>query len=127
MSDEFKVKYKKLQHRKTGEIITIGDFREGHGWEWKTLVDWTYRNPSKFFSPFAAYIVPKDLKSGERVIINDVIPAVLATLAHFARKPVAFSVEVTQYQVPNREWGGGELRQNILGLVLPMLLWHGVL
>jgi len=73
VNDEFKVKYKKLQHRKTGEIITLGDFREGHGWEWKTLVDWTYRNPSKFFSPFAAYIVPKDLKSGERVLINDVI------------------------------------------------------
>lgn len=73
VNDEFKVKYKKLQHRKTGEIITIGDFREGHGWEWKTLVDWTYRNPSKFFSSFAAYIVPKDLKSGERVLINDVI------------------------------------------------------
>jgi len=73
VNDEFKVKYKKLQHRKTGEIITIGDFREGHGWEWKTLVDWTYKNPSKFFSPFAAYIVPKDLKPGERVLINDVI------------------------------------------------------
>lgn len=73
VSDEFKVKYKKLQHRKTGEIITIGDFRVGHRWEWKTLVDWTYRNPSKFFSPYAAYIVPKDLKSGERVLINDVI------------------------------------------------------
>ena len=73
VSDEFKVKYKKLQHRKTGEIITIGDFRADHGWEWKTLVNWTYRNPSKFFSPFAAYIVPKDLKSSERVLINDVI------------------------------------------------------
>ena len=73
VSDEFKVKYKKLQHRKTGEIITIGDFRADGGWEWKTLVDWTSRNPSKFFSPFAAYIVPKDLKKGERVLINDVI------------------------------------------------------
>lgn len=73
VSDEFKVKYKKLQHRKTGEIITIGDFREGNGSEWKTLVNWTSENPSKFFSPFAAYIVPKDLKSGERVLINDVI------------------------------------------------------
>ena len=73
VSDEFKVKYKKLQHRKTGEIITIGDFRADGGSEWKTLVNWTSRNPSKFFSPYAAYIVPKDLKSGERVLINDVI------------------------------------------------------
>ena len=73
VSDEFKVKYKKLQHRKTGEIITIGDFRADGGSEWRTLVNWSYKNPSKFFSPFAAYIVPKDLKSGERVLINDVI------------------------------------------------------
>ena len=73
VSDEFKVKYKKLQHRKTGEIITIGDFRAGNGPEWKTLVNWTSKNPSKFFSPYAAYIVPKDLKKGERVLINDVI------------------------------------------------------
>ena len=76
VSDEFKVKYKKLQHRKTGEIITIGDFREDNFYSdlgYKTLVDWTSKNPSKFFSPFAAYIVPKDLKSGERVLINDVI------------------------------------------------------
>ena len=76
VSDEFKVKYKKLQHRKTGEIITIGDFREDNFYSnlgYKTLVDWTSKNPSKFFSPYAAYIVPKDLKSGERVLINDVI------------------------------------------------------
>ena len=73
VSDEFKVKYKKLQHRKTGEIITIGDFRADGGSEWRTLVNWSHNNPSKFFSPFAAYIVPKDLKSGERVLINDVI------------------------------------------------------
>jgi len=73
VSDEFKVKYKKLQHRKTGEIITIGDFRSDGGSEWKTLVNWTSKNPSKFFSPYAAYIIPKDLKSGERVLINDII------------------------------------------------------
>ena len=76
VSDEFKVKYKKLQHRKTGKIITIGDFREDNFYSnlgYKTLVDWTSKNPSKFFSPYAAYIVPKDLKSGERVLINDVI------------------------------------------------------
>jgi hypothetical protein len=76
VSDQFKVKYKKLQHRKTGEIITIGDFREDNFYSnlgYKTLVDWTSKNPSKFFSPYAAYIVPKDLKSGERVLINDVI------------------------------------------------------
>ena len=73
VSDEFKVKYKKLQHRKTGEIITIGDFRADGGSEWKTLVNWTSENPSKFFSPYAAYVIPKDLKKGERVLINDVI------------------------------------------------------
>ena len=73
MNNEFKVKYKKLQHRKTGEIITIGDFRADGGSEWKTLVNWTSENPSKFFSHYAAYVIPKDLKKGERVLINDLI------------------------------------------------------
>ena len=48
-------------------------FLGGNLSRYKTLVNWTSRNPSKFFSPFAAYIVPKDLKPGERVLINDVI------------------------------------------------------
>ena len=76
VNDEFKVKYKKLKNRTTGHIVTLGDFREDLHYlnmGYKTLVNWTSRNPSKFFSPFAAYIVPKDLKSGERVLINDVI------------------------------------------------------
>ena len=76
VSDEFKVKYKNVKDKLTGKIITLGDFREDHYFRksrYKTLVNWTSRNPSKFFSPFAAYIVPKDLKSGERVLINDVI------------------------------------------------------
>ena len=75
VSDQFKVKYKKKKDKLTGKIITIGDYRADHhdSWRYKTVVDWTSRNPSKFFSPFAAYIVPKDLKYGERVLINDVI------------------------------------------------------
>jgi len=76
VSDEFKIKYKKVKDKLTGKIITLGDFREDHYYRksrYKTLVNWTSRNPSKFFSPFAAYIVPKDLKSGERVLINDII------------------------------------------------------
>jgi hypothetical protein len=75
VSDQFKVKYKKKKDKLTGKIITIGDYRADHhdSWRYKTVVDWTSRNTSKFFSPFAAYIVPKDLKSGERVLINDVI------------------------------------------------------
>jgi len=75
VSDEFKVKYKKIKRRITGEIITIGDYRADSrdSWKYKTLVDWTYKNPSKFFSPYAAYVIPKDLKKGECVLINDVI------------------------------------------------------
>ena len=76
VSDEFKIKYKMVKDKLTGKIITLGDFREDNYLNesrYKTLVNWTSRNPSKFFSTFAAYIVPKDLKPGERVLINDVI------------------------------------------------------
>lgn len=76
VGDEFKIKYKKVKDKLTGKIVTLGDFREDHYFRksrYKTLVDWTSSNPSRFFSPYAAYIVPIDLKSGERVLINDVI------------------------------------------------------
>ena len=75
VSDEFKIKYKKIKHRITGEIITIGYFRADsrYSCKYKTLVDWTSKNPSKFFSPYAAYVIPKDLKKGECVLINEVI------------------------------------------------------
>ena len=76
VSDEFKIKYKKVKDKLTGKIITLGDFREDHYFRksrYKTLVNWTSENPSKFFSPYAAYVIPKDLKKGECVLINDVI------------------------------------------------------
>ena len=37
------------------------------------VIDWTYYYPYTFNSPFAAYLIPKDIKTGERVFIEDLI------------------------------------------------------
>lgn len=76
-SDEIRCKYKIIQNKKTGEIITYGDYRqemwsdEKH--DYLVVIDWTYYYPYKFNSPYAAYLIPKDIAIGEKVIIEDVI------------------------------------------------------
>jgi hypothetical protein len=38
-----------------------------------TAIDWTYYYPYHFESPFAAYLIPKDLQIGETVFLEDLI------------------------------------------------------
>lgn len=77
-SDEISSKYKVIQNKKTGEIITYGDYRQ-EMWsdeneeDYLVVIDWTYYYPYKFDSPYAAYLIPKDIAIGEKVIIEDVI------------------------------------------------------
>lgn len=42
-----------------------------------TAIDWTYYYPYHFESPFAAYLVPKDLQIGETVFLEDLIEDVI--------------------------------------------------
>ena len=73
-SPEIRSKFAIWQNRITGEIEVDGDFRANYGHEeWEQVVDWTFYYPVKFESPFAAYLVPADLKVGERVFIEDLI------------------------------------------------------
>jgi hypothetical protein len=76
-SSAIRQKYCIRQHRKTGEIKVIGDFREVHELDrnndFVTVIDWTYYYPYTFESPFAAYLIPKDIVIGERVFIEDLI------------------------------------------------------
>lgn len=83
-------KFSVLQNINTGEIEMIKDFRSGRNRttyfiddfdgetnteqpEFKTVIDWTYYYPYQFELPFAAYLIPKDLKKGNRVFIEDLI------------------------------------------------------
>ena len=76
-SDKIRSKYSIVQNKKTGEIEIVGDYRGGihsdNNGEFITVIDWTFYYPHSFKSPFAAYLIPKDIVIGERVFIEDLI------------------------------------------------------
>ena len=73
-SDEIKSKYAVIQNKETGEIEVIGDYRSGYGGDgYDVVIDFTFYYPHHFKSPFAAYLIPEDLKAGERVYLEDLI------------------------------------------------------
>lgn len=74
-SDEIRSKYAVLQNKETGEIEVLTDFRSGFIEEndYEMVIDFTFYYPHNFPSPFAAYLVPRDIKIGERVFIDDLI------------------------------------------------------
>ena len=75
-SDKIRSKYAVVQNKKTGEIIVIGDFRSrfnSDGDDFEMVINWTGYYPHNFTSPFAAYLIPKDIKKGERVLLEDLI------------------------------------------------------
>jgi hypothetical protein len=71
------------QHKKTGEVRVIGDYRsimnikeDGH-WDEVMPVTFYYSNYQK--SPFAAYLIPNDLHDGSAVLIPDPIEDILGS------------------------------------------------
>ena len=69
---KIRTKYAVYRNTNTGEYVQKGDFR-WIGSEFETVIDFTYYYPYHFESPFAAYLVPKDLASGTRVLLEDLI------------------------------------------------------
>jgi hypothetical protein len=60
-----------VQNRLTGEIEVIGDYRAGPSVpDAEFVIDFTFHYPYRFDSPFAAYLVPRDIKVGERVLLE---------------------------------------------------------
>ena len=74
-SAEIRSKYSVIQNKITGEIEIIGDYRieSDYNKKFETVIEWTYYYPHTFKSPFAAYLIPKDIKISERVFIEDLI------------------------------------------------------
>ncbi len=71
-------KYKIYQNKNTGKIIVFGDFRQElftdyNLEDYEVIIDWTTYYPYKFNLPYAAYLIPKDIAIGEKVMIEDVI------------------------------------------------------
>jgi hypothetical protein len=72
-SNKIRSKYSVAQHKLTGEIKILGDYRWNDLDEYEVVIDWTFYYPYSFKSPFAAYLIPKDIKIGEKVFIEDLI------------------------------------------------------
>ena len=74
-SSEIHSKFSVIQNKATGEIMVLGDYRMGKkfGSKWEQVIGWTEFYPNKFPNPYAAYLIPKDIKIGERVIVTDLI------------------------------------------------------
>ncbi len=73
-SSKIRSKYAVLQNPETGAIQVTGDLRARNrepGYE--TVIDFTFFYPHSFPSPFAAYLIPSDLKVSERVFLEDLI------------------------------------------------------
>ncbi len=73
-SKNIKSKYAIFQHKETGEIEEVGDFRSNFDPDkYEKVIDWTWYYPYSFPAPYAAYLIPKDLKPGQKVWIDDLI------------------------------------------------------
>jgi hypothetical protein len=76
-SDNIKSKFAILQHKKTGNIQVISDYRSemtnSDSEEYEIVINWTYYYPYHFKLPFAAYLIPKNIKVGELVFVKDLI------------------------------------------------------
>ena len=70
-SEEIKRKSIIYQNKETGEIMIGSDFRSrgAEGYE-ELMVVWSY---PCFESPYAAYLIPKDIEVGEKVWLEDLI------------------------------------------------------
>ena len=76
-SPDIKSKFAVFQNAKTGLIEVTADYRTHVSQGMEIVIDFTNYYPYNFPSPFAAYLIPKDLKHGEHVILEDVIEDVI--------------------------------------------------
>jgi hypothetical protein len=74
-SKEIRSKYAIYRNKKTGLFEHFEDYRAigRHSEEYEEIIDWTFYYPFNFTSPFAAYLIPKDIAMGERVMLEDLI------------------------------------------------------
>lgn len=74
-SNQIRSKFAIMQDKISGEIEILTDYRS-YSRETdmsKKVINWTYYYPHNFTSPFAAYLIPGDIQTGERVFLEDLI------------------------------------------------------
>jgi hypothetical protein len=75
------------QHPKTKKIKLWGDCRWEPGDGYELVLPFRSYYPYSFPEPFAAYLLPADLKQGERVWIEDVIEDIVAVWGNQGYNP----------------------------------------
>lgn len=70
-SPKIRSKFAVFQNEETGEVTVVGDYRASRNEN--VVIDFTFYYPHSWPSPFAAYLIPPDLKPGEVVILEDLI------------------------------------------------------
>jgi hypothetical protein len=83
------------QHRKTGEIYVSGDVRGHPGEEYELAVDYRSYYPYSFAEPFAAYLIPDDLRAGEEVWLEDLIEDVVGVWGNQGYQPRLAAAEAS--------------------------------
>ena len=78
-SKKIRAKFQVLQHRVTGEVSVVADYRTFLDADWEVAIDWTRHYPHQWPLPFAAYLLPADLQVGERVLLEDLIEDLVGT------------------------------------------------
>ena len=78
-SDKIKVMYALERNLETGEVKVLQDSWEIYAYHENAekVIDKVYYYPYQFPSPFAAYLVPPDIKIGEMVILEDLIEDII--------------------------------------------------
>jgi len=77
-SPAIKSKYAVYQNVTTGEIDVINDYRAENQTNGLTnVIKFTYYYPHQFENPYAAYLIPADIKVGECVWLDDLIEDVV--------------------------------------------------
>jgi hypothetical protein len=80
-SPEIRSKFRVTQNQATGEIDIQADYRCGPPAEgWEVVIDWRHHYPHAWTNPFAAYLLPADLRVGEAVILDDLIEDLVGTV-----------------------------------------------
>ena len=72
-SDALHSKFAVMQNIKTGQITVVSDYRDRMYSNLEAVIPFSFYYPYNFASPFAAYLIPKDIKVGERVLLLDLI------------------------------------------------------
>jgi hypothetical protein len=83
------------QHKVTGKIELSGDCRWQPGPVYECVIPHRTYYPYHFPEPFAAYLLPADLKVGERVWLKDVIEDIVAVWGNQGYQPRLECCEAT--------------------------------